>query len=264
MNISAHRTFDFSKLHAKIFPQQAIPRLIRPTAAQDMIINWSISPMKQTYFTQESIHHTAQEMLKQVGEYKRGHMPPFTPLDSALLVLDMQDYFLKPDSHAWIPSAPAILPNLKALVDAYAQQRLPVIFTQHMNTPEDAGSMQTWWHDLIDPHNPLSSITDHFDLSRGTLVQKTQYDAFYKTDLEGLLCANNVRQVLICGVMTHLCCETTARSAFVHGFEVFFAIDGTATYNQDFHLATLMNLSHGFATPVLTSEILAACQKYYG
>ena len=214
--------------------------------------------MKQTYFTPESIHHTAQEMRQRVAAYKRGHLPPFTPLDSALLILDMQNYFLDPESHAFIPSAPAILPNLKALIDAYTQHRLPVIFTRHLNTPEDAGSMQTWWHDLIDPQNPLRSITGQFDLSKGILVHKTQYDAFFNTDLQDLLCAENVRQVLICGVMTHLCCETTARSAFVRGFEVYFTIDGTATYNQDFHLATLMNLSHGFATPVLTVDILAA------
>jgi isochorismate hydrolase len=60
--------------------------------------------------------------------------------------------------------------------------------------------------------------------------------------------------------MTHLCCETTARSAFVRGFEVFFTIDGTATYNQGFHLGTLVNLSHGFATPVLASEILSTLE----
>ena len=197
-------------------------------------------------------------MLQRVEGYLRHHIQPFTPQASALLILDMQDYFLEPDSHAYIPSAAAILPNLKALIDAYAQHHLPVIFTQHLNTPENAGSMKTWWHDLIAPQNSLSAITDQIDLSKGTLVQKTQYDAFYNTDLEDLLRGKNVRQVVICGVMTHLCCETTARSAFVRGFEVFFTIDGTATYNQDFHLATLMNLSHGFATPVLADDILTA------
>ena len=217
--------------------------------------------MKDIYFSPTSIQQKSLEMLQRVAEYKRGNMPPFTPQDSALLILDMQKYFLEPSSHAYVPSAPAILPNLKALIDAYAQHRLPIIFTQHLNTPEDAGSMQTWWHDLIDPHNPLSTITDQFDLSKGTLIKKTQYDAFYNTDLKELLRGNDVRQVVICGVMTHLCCETTARSAFVRGFDVYFTIDGTATYNQDFHLATLMNLSHGFATPVLASEILASFQN---
>jgi isochorismate hydrolase len=213
--------------------------------------------MKQAYFTPETIEDQAQEMLTQVEHYKRSHLPPFTPQNSALLILDMQDYFLEPGSHAYVPSAAAVLPNLNALIAAYAGQHLPVIFTQHLNTPEDAGSMSTWWHDLITPQNPLSAITSKVDLTNGTVVQKSQYDAFYNSNLEELLRQKGVRQVVICGVMTHLCCETTARSAFVRGFDVFFTIDGTATYNQDFHLASLRNLSHGFATPVLTSEILS-------
>ena len=64
--------------------------------------------------------------------------------------------------------------------------------------------------------------------------------------------------MVVSGVMTHLCCETTARSAFVRGFEVFFLIDGTATYNKEHHLATLLNLSHGFANLVLSGEIFVA------
>jgi isochorismate hydrolase len=58
--------------------------------------------------------------------------------------------------------------------------------------------------------------------------------------------------------MTHLCCETTARSAFMRGFEVFFTIDGTATYNEEHHWAALLNLAHGFATPVLVDEVVSA------
>jgi isochorismate hydrolase len=214
--------------------------------------------MKETYFTPESIQQRAQELLQRVEQHKRRHIPSFTPEVSALLILDMQDYFLEPSSHAYVPSGPTILPNLQALIAAYSQHRLPIIFTRHLNTPEDAGVLKTWWHDMITAEDPLSAITSQFDLSKGSVVQKTQYDAFYNTGLENILQTNSIQQVLICGVMAHLCCETTARAAFVRGFEVFFTIDGTATYNQDFHLATLMNLSHGFATPILASEILAA------
>jgi isochorismate hydrolase len=93
------------------------------------------------------------------------------------------------------------------------------------------------------------------------ILPKTQYDAFYGTSLEAELRRYAVDQVVISGVMTHLCCETTARAAFVRGFQVFFLVDGTATYNQDFHRASLLNLSHGFATLSLVSEILAALQE---
>jgi isochorismate hydrolase len=56
--------------------------------------------------------------------------------------------------------------------------------------------------------------------------------------------------------MTNLCCETTVRSAFVHGFECFFTVDGTAAPSERFHVSTLLNLSYGFAVPVLVEELV--------
>ena len=61
--------------------------------------------------------------------------------------------------------------------------------------------------------------------------------------------------------MTHLCCETTARVAFTQGYEVFFSIDGTATYNRKFHLGSLINLAHGFVVPMLVDEIIDSLSR---
>jgi len=108
---------------------------------------------------------------------------------------------------------------------------------------------------LIRIDNPQSAIIPDFDFSNRYVLRKSQYDAFFGTLLEDTLHKKGVSQVVVSGVMTHLCCETTARSAFVRGFEVFFIVDGTATLNEDHHLAALLNLSHGFATPILAAEI---------
>ena len=95
--------------------------------------------------------------------------------------------------------------------------------------------MSPWWHgDLIRPEDPLSEVSPRFDVSKGKVVEKSRYDAFYQTQLEEALRGQKISQVVICGVMTHLCCETTARSAFMRGFEVFFTVDGTATQNEAF------------------------------
>jgi isochorismate hydrolase len=116
--------------------------------------------------------------------------------------------------------------------------------------------MSRWWKDLIMENSPLSNITDDIDLSKGIVLKKRQYDAFYKTGLKEILISENIEQCVITGVMTHLCCETTARSAFVNGFEVFFTVDGTATYNDNFHKASILNLAHGFAEPVEVKNLL--------
>lgn len=214
---------------------------------------------KSRYFTPQSLPGESRAMLERVKSFRVKHPMAFVPHASALMILDMQRYFLEPSSHAYIPSAQAILPRILKLRDAYSARKLPIIFTRHVNSPEDAKLMARWWKDMISSEDPKSEIIPELlTMPDATIIEKSQYDAFYKTHLEGLLRAKGIRQLVICGVMTHLCCETTARSAFVRGFEVFFTIDGTATYNKGFHLATLLNLAHGVAIPVLTEELCKA------
>ena len=214
--------------------------------------------MKESYFTDLSIDQQAGELLQQVSEDTRIQKLEFQPAHSALLVLDMQSYFLDPASHAYVPSAGAIMDGVLQLIDAYAALQRPIFFSQHINTAENAGMMSTWWKDLITTENPFHKISPEFDLSVGTLIQKNQYDAFFQTPLDGMLRSKGVTQVVICGVMTHLCCETTARSAFMNGYEVFFPVDGTATYNLAYHRGSLVNLAHGFASLGFVKDLLDA------
>lgn len=179
----------------------------------------------------------------------------FEPAHAALIVLDMQQYFLNPGSHAFVPSAEAILPRVQELAGVFRRKGQSIILTRHLNTQGNAGAMAEWWADLIHEDDPASEIIKELDDPQAIRIEKTQYDAFHKTGLEERLRSLYITQVVIAGVLTHLCCETTARSAFMRGFKVFFAVDGTATYHEDFHRATLLNLSHGFAVPVLVDDI---------
>ena len=214
--------------------------------------------MKETYFTAQDILAQASRM-RDLAQSRRGGQP-LEPARSALLVLDLQNYFLDTASHAFIPSAAAILPAIQALIQAYRRRSLPVVFTRHANTPQDAAMMARWWRDLLAIESPLSQLSPLLEIGGSPVLLKSQYDAFFQTGLEEILHKSDVRQLLVCGVMAHLCCETTARSAFMRGFEVFFLVDGTASYNRDFHQASLLNLAHGFATLLLTGEALAALE----
>jgi nicotinamidase-related amidase len=170
----------------------------------------------------------------------------------------MQGWFLEPSSHAYLAGAAHIIPGLVSLSEVFSEHGLPVVFTRHLNTEEDAGSLGTWWSDLIRVDDPLSEITDELDTTLGIVVEKHQYDAFHATEMEDVLRDRGVERVVVTGVATHLCCETTARSAFVRGFEVTFPVDGTATYDEHHHLATLLNLSHGFATATRVQDLIDA------
>ncbi|NIW45518.1 MAG: isochorismatase family protein [Gammaproteobacteria bacterium] len=215
--------------------------------------------MKLAYFTSKQIKPMAEQLL---GELELQHRRPLTFKRPALLVLDMQDYFLEPASHAFVPSAPALVLGIQQLIEIFRQKELPVIFTQHINTAEDAGMMSEWWRDLITDDHPGAGISTLFEIGESPVIQKSQYDAFMGTDLDEMLESRSVTDVVITGVMTHLCCETTARSAFMHGYRVWFPVDGSATYHLEFHRSSLMTLSHGFASPVTVDELLAALSEW--
>lgn len=212
---------------------------------------------KERYFTVETIRSKSQGFLASVADFRRRHANiRFRPANAALLVLDLQDYFLQEGSHAFIPSAPAILPGIEKLIRVFLAANRTVVATRHVNTQSDAKIMSTWWRDLIDPqsaHSQNVAIVEHPNIE---IINKSQYDAFLGTMLEDTFRERGIEQVVVCGVMTHLCCETTARSAFVRGFEVLFTVDGTATYNEELHRASLLTLSHGFAIPVLIEELV--------
>ena len=142
--------------------------------------------MKEEYFTPANLATVAQALLLEARAPHRTK-PVFRADDSALLILDMQEYFLQEESHAFVPSARAILPGLQALANAWARRGLPVIYTRHLNTAENAAGMAGWWRDLLEEENPLSAITPHFDVSSSEVIHKSQYDAFYETPLEARL-----------------------------------------------------------------------------
>ncbi|MDP8228419.1 MAG: isochorismatase family protein [Candidatus Electryoneaceae bacterium] len=213
--------------------------------------------MRQTYYTEGSIAEQSTKLLNSLPNKHSGSMQEFISNQVALLILDMQRYFLSPESHAFVPSAMSILPGIQRLIGKFLDIQRPILLTRHINTNRDAGVMSVWWNDLINPDDENSRIIPELMPYNLDVIEKSQYDAFYHTDLEEILRKHGVKQIVITGVMTHLCCETTARSAFVRGFDVYFPVDGTATYNEAFHKATLLNLSHGFAHIVTVDEILA-------
>ena len=212
--------------------------------------------MKTPYFTDETIDEKSREMLQRLEQLTVIHKADLSPPQSALLIIDMQRYFLDERSHAYVTSAVPIIARIKRLADAFNRMNLPVVLTRHINTKEDAAMLGRWWSDMITEDDELSEISPMLNSLSSTVISKTQYDAFYKTPLEEMLRGKGVNQLVICGVLSHLCVESTIRSAFVHGFAVFFPIDGSASYSKEHHFATLLNLSHGFAVPVLTEELL--------
>jgi len=212
--------------------------------------------MKEKYFTIDNIFEVSNQIKTEAVSYNKYACMPLLSSNSILLVLDMQNYFLLDSSHAFIPSAEAILPQIDKLIYYFEKKKRPIYFSQHWNNLENSMQMSKKWNSLLEKDNFYFDIYQHFNLENKIVFEKNQFDAFYDTIFETELRKYNTQQIVICGVMTHLCCETTVRSAFVRGFEPILPIDATATYNLKFHKNTFINLSHGFITPLLSEELL--------
>jgi isochorismate hydrolase len=185
------------------------------------------------------------------------------PRRCALLVVDMLRYFAHPLGRAWLPASAAVLPNVVALLEAWRGLGAPVFFTRHCHEgPQDLGMLGRFFADYIRSGEPESEIVEELrPRPDEPVVRKTTYDAFHATPLEALVRQAGASQVLVCGVLTHMCCETTARAAFVRGFEVYAAADAMASHSEQTHVGSLLNQADSVAVVLSTAEVLAACRK---
>ena len=173
----------------------------------------------------------------------------FRPAKTALLLIDLQKVFVDPRGDNFLPMSVRAVEMLRELVDVCRKNGLAVIFTRHVhNNPlEDGGAMAGWWRSLILEGTLGSELIDTIRPIPGErVITKCRYSAFMGTPLEMVLRALKVEDLLIGGVMTNLCCETTARDAFIRDFNIFFLGDGTATVDDDLQVGSLRNIAFGF------------------
>jgi len=179
---------------------------------------------------------------------------------SALLIIDMQEFFLDPDSPSFTCGGLAILPVLTRLASVFREKNRPVIYTKHVHHPDnlDSGIMGWWWKGMCTEGSAESEI--HHDISplpSEKEILKHRYSAFYNTDLETILRCLKIEDLVISGIMTNMCCDSTARDAYYRDYRVFFLADGTGSINEEMHLASLLNLAFGFAYVTTADRIIS-------
>jgi nicotinamidase-related amidase len=199
----------------------------------------------EPYVTQETISAKGKKWLEHISPFNT-HTMQLSTVNSALIVVDMQYFFLDPSSPSFTCGGLPILPKIKKIIHAFRKEGRPVIFTRHVHHPDglDAGIMGWWWEGMCKEGSPESEI--HQDISpkpNEKVVFKHRYSAFYNTDLETILRCLKVEDIVIAGIMTNMCCESTARDAYYRDFRVFFLADGTGSITEEMHLSSLLNLA---------------------
>ena len=210
------------------------------------------------YVTAETIGSKTETWLAKVAPYNR-HELRLNPQASVLMVVDMQIFFLDEHSPTYTCGGPAIIPNVQRLMAAFRQAGRPIIFSQHVHHPDhlDSGIMGWWWEGMCVEGSPESTIHPQLaPLAGEKVIQKHRYSAFYNTDLETVLRCLKVEDIVIAGVMTNMCCESTARDAYYRDYRVFLPADGTGSISEEMHLASLMNLALGFAQVTTCAEMI--------
>jgi len=171
--------------------------------------------------------------------------------NAVLLVIDVQERF----RYAVEP----VLDNIISLIRCCRERGIKVVFTRHGHHDpiDDNCMMSVWWGGLAKYGTSEWELLEevNYDADSDLIVDKDTYSAFYHTDLDEQLRKSGVKDVIICGVFTDCCCETTARDAFVRDYRVFFVADATAAVNEDLQLASLKTLAYASAYVVNTKQV---------
>ena len=197
----------------------------------------------------------ALDYLQEINTYNTRTAWP-NPAKSALLVIDLQEYFL--------PMLSPIVGNILSLIESCRAKGIKVIYTRHghKDSEKDGGMLLKWWGDVIiygtEKWNLIKSISPR---ENEPVIDKNRYSAFLGTSLDETLKYRKIEDLIITGVMTNCCCETTARDAFMRDYRVFFVSDATATVSEDLHLASLKNLAFGFAHIVDTKKLCGSIEN---
>ena len=177
----------------------------------------------------------------------------------ALIVVDVQAGF--DDAEFWGPrDNPSCESNIAALVRKWRAESWPIVFVRH-----DSDNL----HSPLSPAAAGHAFKDVLEGTPDLLISKRVNSSFYGTpDLDAWLRDEGIEQVVICGITTNHCCETTARMAGNLGYDTYFVIDATHTFDRvafdgttvraaTLSAMTATNLHGEFATVVMTGDLLS-------
>lgn len=192
------------------------------------------------------------------------------PRRAALLVIDMQNAFVAEGAPFETPGAREMIPRLERLIRFAREHGLAIVWTQSDHRPPFGGLMLEKFP-AIGQQRVLWQGEPSFEMyprmlqaregPREYRLVKHKYDAFFETNLEAILRYHNVDTLIITGTATNVCCESTARAAFMRDYRVAFLSDANATFDSAMHEATLKNIGLFFGRVLTTDELLAEMQE---
>lgn len=216
--------------------------------------------------------HVVQMVTERVG---RAH--PFDVLDprkTALLVVDMQNYFMHPDYQA-VPMAREIVPNVNRLAGIVRAAGGHVVWL--MTATNDTRDSWSTYHEHLMSRDYAAWRYASMDVGHeghalwpaleakpdDTKIVKKRFSAFIQgsSDIEARLKRRGIDTLLVAGTTTNVCCESTARDAMMLNYKVVMVHDALAAYTDAEHNATLATFYMIFGDVQSIAEVTAALQR---
>lgn len=217
----------------------------------------------------------AEYVQRTIARQGRAHTcEGFEPATTALLVVDMQHYFMAPPYAAACPVAQEIVPNVNRLAASMRAAGGKVVWIQNLAPWE---SEQSWsvqkerlsaraakerWEAMQRDHHGYQ-LWPALDVREGDeRVVKRRYSAFIQgsSNIENVLRDNGIRTVIVTGTATNVCCESTARDAMMLNYRTVMVSDGCAAATDQEHAAALTSFYLFFGDVLTTDEVVARLQ----
>jgi nicotinamidase-related amidase len=189
----------------------------------------------------------------EVPEYEVHDEVHVDPAKTALVIVDMQNDFVKEGGTLVVPDAEATLPKLRGLLDLARGSGMKVIFTQDTHAEGDP-EWEIWPEHVREGSWGWQIVEELAPREDELVIRKVRYDAFYGTHLDHYLRVWGVDTLVICGTVANICVHYTAASAALRWFEVVVPRDATSALDPFDLEASLRQTSFLFAGKITESK----------
>ena len=193
----------------------------------------------------------------EVPEYEVHEEIRVDPAKTALIVVDMQNDFVKEGGTLVVPDAEATVPTIRGLLDSARESGIKVVFTQDTHNEGDP-EWEIWPEHVREGSWGWEIVEELKPLEDEVVIRKVRYDAFYGTHLDHFLRIWDVDTLIICGTVANICVHYTAASAALRWYGVIIPKDATSALDPFDLEASLRQTSFLFAGRITTSEALEA------
>lgn len=198
----------------------------------------------------------------------------------ALVIVDMQNDFVREGAPMEVPDARQTIVQHRQLIDFFRQAGLPIIYTRFLSGPNRT-LMYEWspqmeppllacrrghkrYYADVDRTLDCAGVIDEIYPEPGDyIIDKYGYGAFHSTNMDDTLRSLGVESIILTGTVTQICVEETGREAFHHGYKTTMVSDAVSSYMPDLHAAVLKNFALKFGWVMTTREVLDALSERY-